>query len=127
MIATAAPDTGADHARCAAGDPSLELAEATIQVAQRARDLAGKNVKAEQQKYQLGSITAFELLDSQSRQASAESALVTAYIGYQQASLISSTRLRACWTDSGSSWSSRGSTKAPRESLKKGAKNPPFC
>lgn len=64
---------------------SLELADATIQVAQRARDLAGKNVDAEQQKYQLGSITAFELLDSQSRQASAESALVTAYVSYQQA------------------------------------------
>jgi outer membrane protein TolC len=64
---------------------SLELADATIQVAQRARDLAGKNVEAEQQKYQLGSITAFELLDSQSRQANAESALAAAYIGYQQA------------------------------------------
>lgn len=66
---------------------SLELAEATIQAAQRARDLAGRNVEAEQQKYQLGSITAFELLDSQSRQANAESALVTAFVGYQQAFL----------------------------------------
>lgn len=66
---------------------SLELARATIQVAQRARDLAAKNVEAEQQKYQLGSITAFELLDSQTRQASAESALATANIGYQQAFL----------------------------------------
>ena len=66
---------------------SIELAQATIHAAQVARDLAGKNVEAEQQKYQLGSITAFELLDSQSRQASAESALVTAYVSYQQAFL----------------------------------------
>lgn len=64
---------------------SLELAEATILAAVRARDLARENVDAEQQKYQLGSITAFELLDSQSRLASSESALVTAYVSYQEA------------------------------------------
>ena len=64
---------------------SIELADATIQAAIRARDLARENVEAEQQKYQLGSITAFELLDSQSRLASTESALVTAYVSYQQA------------------------------------------
>ncbi len=64
---------------------SIELADATIAAAIRARDLARKNVDAEQQKYQLGSITAFELLDSQSRLASSENALVTAYVGYQEA------------------------------------------
>jgi outer membrane protein TolC len=64
---------------------SLELADATIQAAQRARDLAGKNVAAEQEKYQLGSVTAFELLDSQSRLANAESVLVTAFVSYQEA------------------------------------------
>jgi outer membrane protein len=64
---------------------SIELADATIQAAQRARDLAGKNVAAEQEKYQLGSVTAFELLDSQSRLANAESVLVTAYVSYQEA------------------------------------------
>ena len=64
---------------------SIELAEATIRAGVRARDLARQNVDAEQQKYQLGSITAFELLDSQSRLASSESALVSAYVNYQEA------------------------------------------
>lgn len=64
---------------------SIDLADATIGAAVRARDLARENVDAEQQKYQLGSITAFELLDSQSRLANAESALVTAYVDYQKA------------------------------------------
>jgi outer membrane protein TolC len=64
---------------------SIELADATILAGVRARDLARQNVDAEQQKYQLGSITAFELLDSQSRLASSESALVAAYVNYQEA------------------------------------------
>ena len=59
--------------------------EAIIEAAKSARDLAEKNVEAEQQKYELGSITAFEVLDSQTRLASAESALLNAYVGYQQA------------------------------------------
>jgi outer membrane protein TolC len=42
-------------------------------------------VEAEQQKYELGSITAFEVLDSQTRLSSAESALLNAHVGYQQA------------------------------------------
>ncbi|MGA8593422.1 MAG: TolC family protein [Bryobacteraceae bacterium] len=74
---------------------SLELADATIQAAIRARNLARENVDAEQQKYQLGSITAFELLDSQSRLASTESALVTAYVDYQEAYV---NYQRATWT-----------------------------
>ena len=74
---------------------SLNLANATIETAIRARDLAQKNVQAEQQKYELGTITAFEMLDSQSQLASSESALLNAYIGYQQA-LISYER--ATWT-----------------------------
>jgi outer membrane protein TolC len=64
---------------------SIELANVTIAAGIRARDLARQNLEAEQQKYQLGSITAFELLDAQSRLASTESALVTAYVGFQQA------------------------------------------
>lgn len=64
---------------------SIELAKASITAAFRTRDLAKQNVAAEQQKYQLGSITAFELLDSQSRLASAESALLNSYVTYQQA------------------------------------------
>ena len=64
---------------------SLELADATIAAAEKARDLAKKNVDAEQQKYELGSVTAFELLDSQNNLASAQSAVLNAYVGYQQA------------------------------------------
>jgi outer membrane protein TolC len=64
---------------------SLDLANASIEAAKRARDLAQKNVEAEQQKYELGSITAFEVLDSQTRLASSESALLNAYVGYQEA------------------------------------------
>lgn len=64
---------------------SLELADASIDAAKQARDLAQKNVEAEQQKYELGSITAFEVLDSQTRLATAESALLNAYVGYQEA------------------------------------------
>jgi outer membrane protein len=64
---------------------SIELANATIEAAVTARDLAAKNVDAEQQKYELGTITAFELLDSQTRLASAESALLNSYVAYQQA------------------------------------------
>lgn len=64
---------------------SLELANASIDAAVKARDLAQKNVEAEQQKYELGSITAFEVLDSQTRLSSAESALLNAYVGYQEA------------------------------------------
>ncbi len=64
---------------------SIELAGASIEAATRARDLAEKNVAAEQQKYELGTITAFEVLDSQTRLASSESALLGVYVAYQQA------------------------------------------
>ena len=74
---------------------SLNLANATIENARLARDLAQKNVDAEQQKYELGTITAFELLDSQSRLSAAESTLLNAYVGYQQAYV---SYQRATWT-----------------------------
>lgn len=74
---------------------SIELADVTIEAAIRARDLARQNVDAEQQKYQLGSITAFELLDAQSRLANTESALVTAYVDFQEAYI---SYQRATWT-----------------------------
>ena len=64
---------------------NIELADASINAAGIARDLARKNVDAEQQKYQLGTITAFELLDSQTRLASSESAVLSAQVTYQQA------------------------------------------
>jgi outer membrane protein len=74
---------------------NLNLANATIESATLARDFAQKNVEAEQQKYELGTITAFEVLDSQSRLASAESTLLNAYVGYQEAFV---SYQRATWT-----------------------------
>ena len=74
---------------------SIDLANASIDSAKLARDLAQKNVEAEQQKYELGTITAFEVLDSQSRLASAQSSLLNAYVGYQQAFV---SYRRATWT-----------------------------
>ena len=74
---------------------NLNLANATIESATLARDFAKKNVEAEQQKYELGTITAFEVLDSQSRLSSAESTLLNAFVGYQEAFV---NYQRATWT-----------------------------
>jgi outer membrane protein len=74
---------------------SIELAKATIDAAVTARDLAKKNVDAEQKKFELGTIQAFELTDAQSRLVSAESSLLGAYVGFQQSYL---TYQRAAWT-----------------------------
>jgi outer membrane protein len=74
---------------------SIDLASASIELATRTRDLAQKNVEAEQQKYELGTITAFEVLDSQTRLATAESSLLNAFVGYQQAYV---SYQRATWT-----------------------------
>ncbi|HVV45339.1 MAG TPA: TolC family protein [Bryobacteraceae bacterium] len=74
---------------------SIELANATVDAAITARDLSQKNVDAEQQKYELGTITAFELLDSQSQLASSQSALLNADVGYQLAWIAYQ---RATWT-----------------------------
>ena len=49
---------------------------AQIDASKTARDLAQKNVEAEQQKYELGGVTAFEVLDAQSRLASVEGSLL---------------------------------------------------
>ena len=64
---------------------ALDLARAGIEAATFARDLARRNVEAEQQKYELGTISAFELLDSQSRLSVSESAVLNAEVAYQQA------------------------------------------
>jgi outer membrane protein TolC len=74
---------------------ALDLANASLEAATFARNLARKNVEAEQQKYELGTITAFELLDSQSRLTTAESAVLNANIAYQQAFI---SYRRATWT-----------------------------
>jgi len=73
----------------------FELARATVDASITARDLARKNVAAEQQKYELGTITAFELLDAQTRLTQVENAVVTANIGYQKAVI---SYQRATWT-----------------------------
>lgn len=73
----------------------LEMANAQIEAARTARDLSQKNVEAQQQKYEIGGITAFELLDAQNRLASVEGMLVAAYANYQK-SLIA--YKRATWT-----------------------------
>jgi len=64
---------------------NLELAKASIAAALNARDLSAKNVEAEQQKYELGGTTVFELLTAQSQLADVESSVLNAYIGYQTA------------------------------------------
>lgn len=63
----------------------IELADATIKAAIRARDLLRRNADAEQQRYQLGDIQPFELLTSQNDLANGESALNSAYVNYQEA------------------------------------------
>jgi outer membrane protein len=73
----------------------IQSSAAQIEAAKTARDLAQKNVEAEQQKYELGGVTAFEVLDAQSRLATVESSLLQAYVGYQK-TLIS--YQRAVWT-----------------------------
>jgi outer membrane protein TolC len=64
---------------------NLELAKASIEVALNARDLSSRNVEAEQQKYELGATTAFELLTAQSQLADVDASVLNAYIGYQTA------------------------------------------
>ena len=73
----------------------LELAQASVNAAVDSRELAKQNVDAEQQKYQLGTVTAFELLTAQSQLATTESSLVNAYVNYQKAVVA---YRRATWT-----------------------------
>ena len=73
----------------------IAMSLAQIEAAKVARDLVQKNVEAEQQKYELGGVTAFEVLDAQARLAAVEGSLLEAYTGYQKA-LISYER--AVWT-----------------------------
>jgi outer membrane protein len=73
----------------------FELAQASVDAALASRELANQNVDAEQQKYQLGTVTAFELLTAQSQLATAESSVVNAYVNYQKAVVD---YRRATWT-----------------------------
>lgn len=74
---------------------AIDLAKATIAAATTARDLARKNVDAEQQKFELGTILVFELLDSQTKLAASETALLAAYVNYQEAYI---SYQRATWS-----------------------------
>jgi outer membrane protein TolC len=60
-----------------------------------ARDLSQKNVAAEQQKYTLGTVTVFELLQAQVQLSNAELTLLGAYTSYQEAQIAYQ---RATWT-----------------------------
>src|SRR6266849_1627799 len=73
----------------------IDMSTAQIEAAKVARELAQKNVEAEQQKYELGGVTAFEVLDAQSRLASVEGSLLQAYVDYQKAVVSYE---RAVWT-----------------------------
>lgn len=63
----------------------LELAELVITAAQDSRELASKNLAAEERKYQLGAETIFFVLDAQNQLSQAEQSLVQAQISYQKA------------------------------------------
>jgi outer membrane protein TolC len=63
----------------------LEQAELVIAAAQTSRDLANKNLSAEERKYQLGAETIFFVLDAQNQLSQAELSLVQAQISYQRA------------------------------------------
>jgi outer membrane protein len=63
----------------------LELARESVKAALAAQDLAKRNADAEQQKYELGTITAFELLSAQTSLATVESSVVDANISFQKA------------------------------------------
>ncbi len=63
----------------------LEEAKLSVAAAKLARDLAEKNLQAEQRKYELGAETIFFVLDAQTQLSSAEQSLVQAQISYQRA------------------------------------------
>lgn len=63
----------------------LETAEVSLDAATKSVDLARKSLAADQRKYELGAETIFYVLDSQSRLAQAELALLQARVGYQLA------------------------------------------
>jgi outer membrane protein len=76
-------------------DTQLRMAVVVVRSAISARNLAQQNVAAEQQKYQLGSITVFELLQAQVQLSNAKLTLLGAYTAYQQARIAYE---RATWT-----------------------------
>lgn len=63
----------------------LESSKLSVAAAKLARDLAQKNLEAEQRKYELGAQTIFFVLDAQTQLSGAEQSLVQAEISYQRA------------------------------------------
>jgi outer membrane protein TolC len=61
----------------------LETAEVTLDAANKSFDLAKQQLAADQRKYELGAQTSFFVLDSQSRLAQAELAMLQARVAYQ--------------------------------------------
>ena len=76
-------------------DTRLRSAVAVVKSATTARDLAQKNVDAENQKYTLGSITLFEVLQAQVQLSNVQLTLLNAYTSYQEAEIAYQ---RATWT-----------------------------
>lgn len=63
----------------------LEQSKANIAGSKAARDLAAKNLEAEQRKYDLGATTIFFVLEAQQRASDAETQLLNATVAYQKA------------------------------------------
>jgi len=63
----------------------LEQSKANIAAATVARDLARKNLEAEQRKYELGTSTVFFVLEAQQRVSDAETQLLAASVAYRKA------------------------------------------
>jgi outer membrane protein TolC len=64
---------------------AVEESKLSMEASRLARDLAQKNLKAEERKYELGERTLFLVLQAQTRLAGAERSLVGAEIAYQRA------------------------------------------
>jgi outer membrane protein TolC len=63
----------------------LEQSKANIAGSRAARDLAVKNLEAEQRKYELGATTIFFVLEAQQRASDAETQLLNSTVAYQKA------------------------------------------
>jgi len=63
----------------------LEQAKLSVAAGKLARDLAQKQLQAEQRKYELGAEVIFFVLDAQNQLSQAEQSLLQAQIGYQRA------------------------------------------
>jgi outer membrane protein TolC len=62
----------------------VENSKASIELAKIALDLAQKRVEADQKRYDLGTITLFFLLDSQTQLTQAQSTLVNQTVQYRR-------------------------------------------